>query len=127
MIMNNMSLYARETLGEAPEKYAGVQLALRFGFNCVMGFGLGWLVTKIHARASLMATTSICSAGIAWALFVPGQWYLLGFGLLGAGELFYVYYLNYIVSSSAAATDFPAHVRLSLDELLLSRARLRFV
>jgi hypothetical protein len=28
---------------------------------------------------------------------------------------------------SAAATDFPAHVRLSLDELLLSRARLRFV
>lgn len=100
MIMNNMSLYARETLGEAPEKYAGVQLALRFGFKCVMGFGLGWLVTKIHARATLMATTSICIAGIVWALFVPGQWYLLGFGLLGAGELFYVYYLNYIVSSS---------------------------
>lgn len=100
MIMNNMSLYAREALGEAPEQYAGIQLALRFGFKCVMGFGLGWLVTKIHARASLMATTSICIAGIAWALFVPGKWYLLGFGLLGAGELFYVYYLNYIVSCS---------------------------
>ena len=27
---------------------------------------------------------------------------------------------------STAATDFPAHIRLSLDELLLSRARLRF-
>jgi len=100
MIMNNMSLYARETLGEAPEKYAGIQLALRFGFKCLMGFGLGWLVTKMHARASLLATTSICIAGIAWALFVPGKWYLLGFGLLGGGELFYVYYLNYIVSCS---------------------------
>ena len=100
MIMNNMSLYARETLGEAPEQYAGIQLALRFGFKCVMGFGLGWLVTRIHARASLIATTSICIAGIAWALFVPGKWYLLGFGLLGGGELFYVYYLNYIVSCS---------------------------
>jgi MFS family permease len=100
MIMNNMSLYAREALGEAPEQYAGVQLALRFGFKCVMGFGLGWLVTRLHARASLIATTSICVAGIAWALFVPGKWYLLGFGLLGGGELFFVYYLNYIVSCS---------------------------
>lgn len=100
MIMNNMSLYARETMGEAPEKYAGVQLALRFGFKCLMGFGLGWLVTKMHARASLLATTSICIAGIAWALFIPGKWYLLSFGLLGGGELFYVYYLNYIVSCS---------------------------
>ena len=100
MIMKNMSLYARETLGEAPEKYAGVQLAPPFGFKCVMGFGLGWLVTKLHARTSLIATTSICIAGIAWALFVPSKWYLLGFGLLGAGELFYVYYLNYIVSCS---------------------------
>lgn len=100
MIMNNMSLYARETLGEAPEKYAGIQLALRFGFKSLMGFGLGWLVTRMHARASLMATTLICIAGIAWALFVPGKWYLLGFGLLGGGELFYVYYLNFIVSCS---------------------------
>ena len=100
MIMNNMSLYARETLGEAPEKYAGIQLALRFGFKSLMGFGLGWLVTRMHARASLMATTSICIAGIAWALFVPGKWYLLSFGLLGGGELFYVYYMNFIVSCS---------------------------
>ena len=33
-------------------------------------------------------------------VFVPGKWYLLGFGLLGGGELFYVYYLNFIVSCS---------------------------
>ena len=100
MIMNNMSLYAREALGEAPEKYAGIQLALRFGFKCLVGFGLGRLVTRVHARASLVATTSLCLAGVAWALFVPGKWYLLGFGLLGGGELFYVYYLNFIVSCS---------------------------
>jgi hypothetical protein len=29
--------------------------------------------------------------------------------------------------NSAAATDFPAHIRLPLDELLLSGARFRFV
>jgi hypothetical protein len=48
MVMNNMSLYARETLGEAPEKYAGIQLALRFGFKCLMGLGLVGL-TKLNA------------------------------------------------------------------------------
>jgi MFS family permease len=47
-----------------------------------------------------LATTSICITGISWALFVPGKWYLPGFGLLGREELFYVYYLNYIVSCS---------------------------
>ncbi|HVX60268.1 MAG TPA: hypothetical protein VHC19_06700 [Pirellulales bacterium] len=101
MIMNNVSLYAREALGEPPEKYAGLQLALRFGFKCLAGFALGWLVTKIHAKASLMATTAVCIAGVAWAWLVPGKWYLLSFGLLGAGELFYVYYLNYIVGCSS--------------------------
>jgi MFS family permease len=100
MIMNNLSLFAQEALGEAPEKYAGLQLALRFGFKCLAGFGLGWLVTRTHAKASLLTTTSICLAGVLWAMLVPGRWYLLSFGFLGAGELFYVYYLNYIVGCS---------------------------
>ena len=102
MIMNNLSLYARDAIGEAAEKYAGLQMALRFGFKCLAGFALGWLVTRMHARASLLATTGICLAGVAWALLVPGKWYLFSFGLLGAGELFYVYYMNYIVGCSAA-------------------------
>ncbi len=101
MIMNNLGLYAREALGEAPEKYSGLQLALRFGFKSVCGFGLGWLVARVHAKAPLLATTVISLAGVGWALLVPGKWYLLSFGLLGAGELFYVYYMNYIVSCSA--------------------------
>ncbi|MBM3972219.1 MAG: hypothetical protein FJ302_20515 [Planctomycetes bacterium] len=54
----------------------------------------------MHAIASLLGATSICIAGIAWALLVQGKLYLLGFGLLGGGELFYVYYLNCIVSCS---------------------------
>lgn len=102
MIMNNMSLYAREALEDSPEKYAGLQLALRFGFKCLAGFALGWFVTKTHAKASLLATTGICLAGVAWAMLVPGKWYLLSFGLLGGGELFYVYYLNYIIGCSPA-------------------------
>jgi hypothetical protein len=100
MIMNNLSLYARDALNDSPENYAGLQLALRFGVKCLAGFALGWLVTRIHAKASLLATTGICLAGVAWALLVPGKWYLLSFGFLGAGELFYVYYLNYIIGCS---------------------------
>lgn len=101
MIMNNLSLYARDTIGESPKDYAGLQLALRFGFKCLAGFALGWLVARIHAKASLLATTALCLAGVLWALAIPGKWYLLSFGFLGAGELFYVYYLNYIVGCSA--------------------------
>jgi hypothetical protein len=101
MIMNNLGLYAREALGESPEMYSGLQLALRFGFKSLCGFVLGWMVARVHAKAPLVATTLISLAGVCWALVVPGKWYLLSFGLLGAGELFYVYYMNYIVSCSA--------------------------
>jgi MFS family permease len=100
MVMNNVSLFAREAIGESPESYAGLQLALRFGCKCLAGFGLGWLVARVHAKASLVATTAAFLAGVGWALVVPGRWYLLSFGLLGAGELFYVYYMNYIVGCS---------------------------
>jgi hypothetical protein len=33
-------------------------------------------------------------------LGVKGEWYLLSFGLLGAGELFGVYYPNYVLDCS---------------------------
>lgn len=101
MIMNNLSLFARDALGAAPESYAGLQLALRFGCKCLAGFALGWVVVKFDAKASLLAATATGLAGVCWALVVPGKAYLFSFGLLGAGELFYVYYLNYIVGCSA--------------------------
>ena len=49
----------------------------------------------------MASDTLISLAGVAWGLLVPGKLYLFSFCLLGAGELFYVYYLNYIVGCSA--------------------------
>lgn len=100
LITNNLSLFAKEAMHEEPEKYAGLQLALRFGFKCLAGFALGFVVTRVHAKATLLMTTATCLLGVMWALVIPGKWYLLSFGLLGGGELFYVYYLNYIVGCS---------------------------
>lgn len=100
MIMNNVALYVEQLLDEPVTAYAGLQLTLRFGCKCLAGFALGWLVARIHSKASLLVTTATSLAGVTWALVVPGRWYLLSFGLLGAGELFFVYYLNYIVGCS---------------------------
>lgn len=101
MILNNLALFVRDATGELPEKYTGVQLALRFGCKSLFGFVLGWMLARYQAKTPALATTLICVAGVCWALLVPGKWYLFSFGLLGAGELFYVYYLNYIVGCSA--------------------------
>ncbi len=101
MILNNLALFVRDATGESPEQYTGLQLALRFGCKSLFGFVLGWMLARYQAKTPALATTLICLAGVGWALLVPGKWYLFSFGLLGAGELFYVYYLNYIVGCSA--------------------------
>ena len=106
MILNNLALFVRDATEELPETYTGVQLALRFGCKSLFGFVLGWMVARFDPRTPALATTLICLAGVGWAMVVPGKWYLFSFGLLGAGELFYVYYLNYIVGCSA-----PARIR----------------
>jgi hypothetical protein len=66
MVMNTISLYARETLGEAPEKGAGIQLALQPGFRWLMGFGSGIIPTllglvsdRYSLRASFVAAIGI--------------------------------------------------------------------
>lgn len=100
MVMTNLALYVRDAFGEDPEQYAGLQLALRFTCKAIAGFGLGWLVARVNARASLFATTLFSLGGVVWAMIVPGKWYMLSFGFLGAGELFYIYYLNYIIGCS---------------------------
>lgn len=99
-IMNNLSLFVRDATGEEPKDYAGIQFALRFGCKSLFGFVLGWMLARFSTRTPALATTLACMAGLVWALFVPGKWYLFSFGLLGAGELSYVYYLNYIVGCS---------------------------
>jgi hypothetical protein len=100
MILPNVVLYTKEAIGEEPQAYAGYQFALRFGFKTVAGLLLGWLLVRTHPRAGLTATTLLSLLGLVWALCVPGKWYLVTFGILGAGELYGVYYPNYLVSCS---------------------------
>jgi MFS family permease len=45
-------------------------------------------------------TTSLYVAAMGWALLVTGPWYLIAFGIYGAGELVGVYAPNYILSAS---------------------------
>lgn len=100
MILPNVVLYMRESLGEEPQKYAGYQFALRFACKGAIGLLLGWMLVRTHPRVGLTATTTLCLAGLVCALLVSGKWYLLSFGILGAGELYYAYYQNYIISCS---------------------------
>ncbi len=102
-ILQNLSLYAKEALSEEPSKYAGFQLTLRFGFKIFAGFALGWLLMATNPKALLLVTASLTLMAVLWALAVPGFWYLVAFGILGAGELFGVYYPNYILGCSPPA------------------------
>jgi hypothetical protein len=99
----NMTLYTEVATGTPADQYVGYQLALRFSFKVMSGLFVGWLLTRTHPKASMLATASFGLSGIAWALLVPGEWFLLGFGLLGAGELFGVYLTNYIMCCSTKA------------------------
>ncbi len=100
-IFDNVSLHAKEVLGEATPDTVGLQNFLRFGFKAVAGVLLGWLLAKTHPKATLLATTAILLAGMAWAMNVSGWWYLVTAGLLGAGELFGAYFPNYVTTASA--------------------------
>lgn len=100
VIPSNMNLYSREALGDLPEKFAGVQNMLRFSFKVVAGALLGWILTRTNPRACIVTTASIYLVGQIWAMLATGPWYLLAFGIHGAGELVGVYAPNYIVSAS---------------------------
>ncbi len=100
-IFDNVSLHAKDVLGDASPDTVGLQNFLRFGFKAVAGVLLGWLLAKTNPKATLLATTAILLAGMAWALNVSGWWYLGTAGLLGAGELFGAYFPNYVTTASA--------------------------
>jgi len=99
-ISSNMNLHTPQALGESPEKYAGFQNALRFGFKVVAGVLLGWLVAKSHPKAGLLTTASLYVLAQVWAIFAVGPWYLVAFGIYGTGELVGVYAPNYILAAS---------------------------
>jgi hypothetical protein len=103
MIISNVNLYTREAIGEAPEKYAGLQLCLRFACKIAAGFCFGWLLAWTNPKTLLVMTAGVVATGVAWALFAPGFLFLLSFGVLGAGELFGVYYPNYILGCTASS------------------------
>ena len=99
--------YARRVNAAAEQLESGVPvaeaarlLAERFGFKIVAGFALGWLLIRTSPRALLLVTAGLTLTSVAWAMWVPGRPYLLSFGILGAGELFGVYYPNYILGCS---------------------------
>jgi MFS family permease len=99
-ILQNVSLHATTILGENSDTL-GIQSFLRFGFKAVAGVMLGWLLATASPRATLLATTSILLIGMTWALSSAGWWFMLTFGLLGAGELFGAYFPNYVTTASS--------------------------
>lgn len=100
VIPSNMNLYSPEALGDLPSKYAGVQNMLRFSFKVAAGGALGWLLTRTNPKLGILATSTIFLLAQIWAMCVTGPWYLVAFGIHGAGELVGVYAPNYIVSAS---------------------------
>lgn len=98
-IFPNISLHAETVLGKDSDTL-GIQSFLRFGFKAVAGALLGWLLASVSPRATLLATTSILLLGIAWALNSSGWWFMLTFGIMGAGELFGAYFPNYVTTAS---------------------------
>jgi hypothetical protein len=100
-VLTNISLFTKVAVGEDAAQYVGYQSALQFGFKVVAGLLLGWLLTRTHPKAGMLVTGAFCLASVAWVMVAPGMWFLLSFGLMGVGELFGVYYPNYIFSCSA--------------------------
>lgn len=99
-ITSNMNLYTQHVLADDPENFAGYQNSLRFGFKVVAGLALGWVLTRSSPRTGILLTGALFVAAQIWALLATGYWYLVAFGIYGAGELIGVYAPNYLLSAS---------------------------
>jgi predicted MFS family arabinose efflux permease len=89
-------------------------MALRFGVKSLAGFGLGTLAQRRGARITMMVTVGLVGSALVWPFFFSGMPYLLAFGLMGAGELGGVYFVNYVISISDPARTTRNLVLLSL-------------
>lgn len=96
-IVNNMSLFTTEAVGRLPEELAGLQNALRFGFKSIVGLLVGWLIIRTHAKMGMLMTSGLGLLGILWILLLPPKWFLVSFGLMGATDLYAIYYPNYML------------------------------
>jgi hypothetical protein len=100
--MSNLSLYTRLALGRDPMEFSGLIMALRFSFKALAGFALGMIAMRKGVRAPLAITILLVGGATLWAWVAPGYFYLLAFGLMGAGELAGAYFPNYVVAISSA-------------------------
>jgi len=100
VIMPNMTLFTHQAMGAAAERYVGYQDGLRFAFKVVAGLSLGWLLTRTNTKVTLLLTAIFTLMGLVCVLVLRGKWFLLSFGLLGAGELGYAYFSYYVLCSS---------------------------
>ncbi len=114
-IIDTASIHAREVLSGIALDTVGYQNLIRFGFKAAAGVLFGWLLAKTSPKATLLATTCVLLSGMFWILSVDGRWYLVSFGLLGAGELFGVYFPNYVTTASA-----KSRVRINVAYLNLT-------
>jgi len=112
--MTNLSLYTREAVGRTPLELAGLIMALRFGFKSLAGFGIGSVAARYGARTAMVCTVAFVGLGMAWPFVSTGYGYLGAFGLMGAGELGGIYFINYVVSVSH-----PSHATRNLALLSL--------
>ncbi len=116
-IVTNMSLYTPHVLSGATDDWVGYQYAARFFFKGVAGLILGWLLTRSNPRTGILVTGVLFVASQVWALFVPGEAWLLAFGIYGAGELVGVYAPNYILAASP-----PRRLRLNMAYVTMMMA-----
>lgn len=117
LVQTNMSIFTKEAVGQMAENLAGYQLSLRFSFKILAGFFLGWLLARTNPKVPLLVTAGLLILGVLWVMFVPGYWFLLAFGINGAGELFGVYYVNYPAQCSPRS-----QVRRNISFLMLISA-----
>jgi MFS family permease len=103
LAMPNLSLYTKQAIGRDPKDLSGYIMAMRFGCKAGAGYALGVLNIQYGIRAPLIATVLFLGAALLWAWAAPGYFYLLAFGLMGAGELGGAYFPNVLLSLSPLA------------------------
>jgi MFS family permease len=98
--MPTLTLFSTVTMNRKPATLVGIMMALRYGGKSLSSYRLGRLNLRWGMRAPVIATIVLVLVGVLWAWTVHGYLYLVGFGLLGAGELGGVYFPNYVLATS---------------------------
>jgi len=115
-MITNLCLFTKQAVGRDPKELSGIIMALRFGFKAVAGFLLPLAGLRSGVRAPLTITVLLLLVATFWGWMVPGYFFLIAFGLMGAGELGGGYFPNYVVaiSPSEAGSRNLALVNLAL-------------